>query len=68
MPSSAAQLMEGSIVARQRFLKCCLTDGASAAATGPLGHYVAFLRVDAPASCIRLLGNPRHRMAVVSTR
>ena len=33
-----------------------LTDRASAAATSPLGHYSTFLKTEAPASCMRLLG------------
>ena len=37
--------------------RCCgLTDRASAAATCPFRHYLAFLRPKAPASCMRLLG------------
>jgi hypothetical protein len=33
----------------------CLTDRASAAATCPFGHYLTFLKPQAPASCMRLL-------------
>ena len=33
-----------------------LTDRASAAVTWPLAHYLTFLRTEAAASCMRLLG------------
>src|SRR5215217_2910256 len=33
-----------------------LTDRASAAATSLIGHYLTFLRPEAPVSCMRLLG------------
>jgi hypothetical protein len=36
-----------------------LTDRASAAATCLLGHYPTFLKPEAPASCMRLLGGAR---------
>jgi hypothetical protein len=35
---------------------CCLTDRASAAATSQPRHYPTFLRSEASASCMRLLG------------
>jgi hypothetical protein len=33
----------------------CLTNRASAAATGPLGRYPTFLICEAPVSCMRML-------------
>jgi hypothetical protein len=54
--SAGAATRAPPIVISSFWLRVHLTDRASAAATGPSGHYLTFLRPDASANCMRLLG------------
>jgi hypothetical protein len=49
------------IISNERETGCGLTHRASAAATCPLAHYLTFLRPEASASCMRLLGGAAQR-------